>query len=131
MAYRDLHEFIARLEKNHRLKRITAPVSQDLEITEIANRVMKGAREHNVALLFENVRGQRCRSSSACLVRKNEWRGRSAWNDWLTSPRNCPSLFHSICRAVSSPKRSVAGRCWRACAIPNRASSVAARARKW
>jgi|YNPBryantNP2012_1023418.scaffolds.fasta_scaffold09570_3 4-hydroxy-3-polyprenylbenzoate decarboxylase len=58
MAYRDLHEFIARLEKNHRLKRITAPVSQDLEITEIANRVMKGAREHNVALLFENVRGQ-------------------------------------------------------------------------
>ncbi len=58
MAYRDLREFIARLEKNHRLKRITAPVSQDLEITEIANRVMKGAREQNVALLFENVRGQ-------------------------------------------------------------------------
>jgi 4-hydroxy-3-polyprenylbenzoate decarboxylase len=58
MAYRDLREFLARLEKNNRLKRITVPVSQDLEITEIANRVMKGAREQNVALLFENVRGQ-------------------------------------------------------------------------
>lgn len=58
MAYRDLREFLARLEKNNQLKRITAPVSQDLEITEIANRVMKGPREQNVALLFENVRGQ-------------------------------------------------------------------------
>ena len=61
MAYRDLREFITRLEKNNRLKRITAPVSQDLEITEIANRVMKGAREQNVALLFENVRGHASR----------------------------------------------------------------------
>ena len=59
MAYRDLREFLARLEKNGQLERITAPVSQDLEITEIADRVMKGAREQNVALLFENVRGQR------------------------------------------------------------------------
>jgi 4-hydroxy-3-polyprenylbenzoate decarboxylase len=58
MAYRDLREFLARLEKNNQLKRITAPVSQDLEITEIADRVMKGAREQNIALLFENVRGQ-------------------------------------------------------------------------
>ena len=64
MAYRDLREFLARLEKNGQLKRITAPVSQDLEISEIADRVskvtsmMKGAHTQNVALLFENVRGQ-------------------------------------------------------------------------
>jgi 4-hydroxy-3-polyprenylbenzoate decarboxylase len=57
MAFRDLREFIARLEKNGQLKRITAPVSQDLEITEIADRVMKGPAAQNVALLFENVRG--------------------------------------------------------------------------
>ena len=59
MAYRDLLDFLARLEKHGQLKRITAPASQDLEITEIADRVMKskGAREQNVALLFENVRG--------------------------------------------------------------------------
>ncbi len=58
MAYRNLADFIARLEKNGQLKRIAAPVSQDLEITEIADRVMKSRGEQNVALLFENVRGQ-------------------------------------------------------------------------
>jgi 4-hydroxy-3-polyprenylbenzoate decarboxylase len=57
MAYRDLREFLARLEKNKQLKRITAPVSQDLEITEIADRIMKSEGDENVALLFENVRG--------------------------------------------------------------------------
>ncbi len=57
MAYRDLHEFIDRLEQAGQLKRIAAPVSQDLEITEIADRVVKGPRDQNVALLFENVRG--------------------------------------------------------------------------
>lgn len=57
MAYADLRDFLARLEKRGQLKRISAPVSQDLEITEIADRVVKGPREQNVALLFENVRG--------------------------------------------------------------------------
>lgn len=58
MAYRDLNDFLTRLENNGQLKRITAPVSQDLEITEIADRVMKGNPAQNVALLFENVRDQ-------------------------------------------------------------------------
>ena len=57
MAYRDLREFLARLEKSGQLKRIPVPVNQDLEITEIADRVMKSAPEKNLALLFENVRG--------------------------------------------------------------------------
>jgi 4-hydroxy-3-polyprenylbenzoate decarboxylase len=57
MAYRDLREFLARLEKHGQLKRIPAPVSQDLEIAEITDRVMKSAPEQNVALHFENVRG--------------------------------------------------------------------------
>ncbi len=57
MAYRNLRDFITRLEQAGQLKRITAPVSQDLEITEIADRVVKGAPAQNLALLFENVRG--------------------------------------------------------------------------
>ena len=56
MAYRDLRNYLLRLERCGQLKRIRAPVSQDLEITEIADRVVKGALEKNVALLFENVR---------------------------------------------------------------------------
>ncbi len=54
MAFADLREFIALLEKRGQLQRITAPVSCELEITEITDRVSKAG---GPALLFENVRG--------------------------------------------------------------------------
>ncbi|MBW7996965.1 MAG: menaquinone biosynthesis decarboxylase [Candidatus Glassbacteria bacterium] len=54
MAYRDQQEFIGLLEKEGELRRISHPVSPDLEITEIATRVMHGT---GPALLFENVTG--------------------------------------------------------------------------
>src|SRR5262245_16944083 len=57
MAFADLREFVAHLEKRGQLRRIAAPVSCDLEITEIADRVSRGPAEGNVALLFENVAG--------------------------------------------------------------------------
>src|SRR5207249_93362 len=40
-----------------RLRRVSVPVSRDLEITEITDRVSKGPSERNVALLFERVEG--------------------------------------------------------------------------
>ncbi|MFN3928312.1 MAG: menaquinone biosynthesis decarboxylase, partial [Thermoflexus sp.] len=58
MAYRDLRDFLSRLEQAGELIRIRAPVSAELEITEIADRVMKGPSERNKALLFENVDGK-------------------------------------------------------------------------
>ena len=54
MAFQDLRDFMAFLEKKGQLQRITAPVSAELEITEIADRVVKAG---GPALLFENVRG--------------------------------------------------------------------------
>ncbi len=57
MSFQDLREFIAYLEKNNQLVRVQAPVSRDLEITEIADRVVKGTPEKNRALLFDNVQG--------------------------------------------------------------------------
>ncbi|MBI4771306.1 MAG: menaquinone biosynthesis decarboxylase, partial [Chloroflexi bacterium] len=57
MPFTDLPEFLHALEQAGELKRITAPVSRDLEITEIADRVTKGPAEKNKALLFENVSG--------------------------------------------------------------------------
>lgn len=57
MAYKDLREFIKLLEEKKLLKKISAPVSCELEITEIADRVSKEQGAENVALLFENVRG--------------------------------------------------------------------------
>lgn len=55
MKYRDLRDFIAQLEKAGELKRIQAPVSTRLEITEIGDRVLKA---EGPALLFENVEHQ-------------------------------------------------------------------------
>jgi 4-hydroxy-3-polyprenylbenzoate decarboxylase len=54
MKYDDLRDFIAQLEKQGELKRITAPVSTHLEMTEICDRVL---RAEGPALLFENVTG--------------------------------------------------------------------------
>ena len=57
MAYKDLREFIDELEKRGLLKRVKLPVSPELEITEITDRVSNFKGSRNVALLFENVRG--------------------------------------------------------------------------
>src|ERR1700674_3939492 len=54
MAFQDLREFIALLEKKGQLKRIKAPVKCELEITEITDRVGKAG---GPALLLQNVTG--------------------------------------------------------------------------
>lgn len=51
MKYDDLRDFIARLEQMGELKRITVPVDTHLEMTEIADRVLRAG---GPALLFEN-----------------------------------------------------------------------------
>src|SRR5215217_3676410 len=51
---RDLRDWIARLEREGELVRITAEVDAELEITEINDRVVKTG---GPALLFENVKG--------------------------------------------------------------------------
>ena len=52
--YKDLQEFVQYLDKHRQLKRIDAPVSPNLEITEVADRVMKAG---GPALLFEKPAG--------------------------------------------------------------------------
>ncbi len=51
MKYHDLRDFIAQLEKLGELKRVSAPVSPHLEMTEICDRVL---RAQGPAVLFEN-----------------------------------------------------------------------------
>ena len=53
-SYRDLREFISFLEDRGQLKRVTSPVTWDLEITEITDRTVKSG---GPALLFEKVEG--------------------------------------------------------------------------
>jgi len=54
MAYRSFRHFLETLEREGELRRVRHPVSPYLEITEIADRVMKAG---GPALLFENVVG--------------------------------------------------------------------------
>jgi 4-hydroxy-3-polyprenylbenzoate decarboxylase len=54
MAYKNMQDFIGLLERMGDLKRISVPVDPRLEITAIADRVM---REGGPALFFERVRG--------------------------------------------------------------------------
>lgn len=53
MAYKNLNDFIVKLEKQGELIRIKEEVSSELEITEITDRVSK---QYGPALLFENVK---------------------------------------------------------------------------
>ena len=75
MPFADLQSFVAELEKRGQLQRITAEVDPVLELTEIADRVMKSPCPEGLAgapatdpvhgglggraLLFENVRGSK------------------------------------------------------------------------
>ncbi len=54
MRFKDIREFITLLDSRGELRRISVPVSRDLEITEIADRVSK---QGGPALLFERVEG--------------------------------------------------------------------------
>ena len=54
MKYKDLRDFISQLEKAGQLKRITAEIDPNLEMTEICDRTL---RRHGPALLFESPKG--------------------------------------------------------------------------
>jgi 4-hydroxy-3-polyprenylbenzoate decarboxylase len=56
LAYRDLRDFISRLDKEGELRRISAEVDPVLEITEITDRVSKS---NGPALLFERPKGSK------------------------------------------------------------------------
>jgi len=54
MKYKDLRDFIKKLEAEGELKRISMPVDPNLEITEICDRTLRAG---GPALLFEKVKG--------------------------------------------------------------------------
>ena len=57
MAYENIRDFIALLEKQGELIRVKAEVEAELEIAEITDRVSKQKGAENKALLFERVKG--------------------------------------------------------------------------
>ena len=75
VATADLREWVALLEREGELVRITAEVDPDLEVTEIVDRTVKSG---GPALLFENPKGAKPRSSSTGSAPRGGWRLRSA-----------------------------------------------------
>ena len=75
MSMQNLRDFISLLEERNQLKHISVPVSAELEITEIVDRVSKGPPELNRALLFEQVKG----SSLPVLINSLGSAERMAW----------------------------------------------------
>src|SRR3954470_1743320 len=61
VSWRDLREWIALLERNNELQRITKPVEADEELGAIT--YMATRNENAAALLFENISGDRSGSS--------------------------------------------------------------------
>lgn len=57
MTYKRLTDFLDRLEAAGELVRIKTPVSAELEVTEITDRISKLPPDRNKALLFEQVEG--------------------------------------------------------------------------
>jgi 4-hydroxy-3-polyprenylbenzoate decarboxylase len=71
MAYKSLRDFIALLEAEGELKRVSRPVSTHLEMTEIQTRLLKTG---GPAVLFENpcmkmAAPAKCRRWSICSAR--------------------------------------------------------------
>ncbi|MDQ2150570.1 4-hydroxy-3-polyprenylbenzoate decarboxylase [Alcaligenaceae bacterium A4P071] len=103
MKYRDLRDFIAQLETKGELKRITAPVSTELEMTEIADRVL---RAEGPALLFENAQHRGKQAGMPVLANLFGTPKRVAWGmgaEDVTALRDVGELLASL-REPEPPK---------------------------
>lgn len=103
MKYRDLRDFIQQLETAGELKRISAPVSTTLEMTEISDRVL---RAEGPALLFENARHNGSKASMPVLTNLFGTPKRVAWGmgaDQVAALRDTGELLASL-REPEAPK---------------------------
>ena len=87
MKYHDLRDFISQLEQTGKLKRIDMPISPNLEMTEIADRVL---RAEGPALLFtQAVRADGSRYDFSVLANLFGTPERVAMGMALMKSRNC------------------------------------------
>jgi 4-hydroxy-3-polyprenylbenzoate decarboxylase len=96
MKFKDLREFITFLEQKGELRRIKAPVSCELEITEIADRLVKGG---GPALLFENVTGY----DMPVLINMYASQRRMAWALGVGNLDDLAQRFQELLRLMQGP----------------------------
>jgi 4-hydroxy-3-polyprenylbenzoate decarboxylase len=96
MKFKDLREFITFLEQKGELRRIKTPVSCELEITEIADRLVKGG---GPALLFENVTGY----DMPVLINMYASERRMAWALGVDNLDGLAQRFQGLLRLMQGP----------------------------
>ncbi len=96
MKFKDLREFIAFLEGKKELRRIQASVSCELEISEIADRVIKRG---GPALLFENVTGY----DVPVLINMYGTEQRTAWALGVEQLEDLAERVQGLLRLAQSP----------------------------
>ncbi|MFI3259201.1 MAG: menaquinone biosynthesis decarboxylase [Rikenellaceae bacterium] len=99
--YKNLREFINRLDQEGELLRITTPVSSELEITEITDRVSK-SEGGGKALLFENTA-----TKFPVITNMMGSERRISLALGITHPEELTLRINSLLREATSPKNSI------------------------
>ncbi len=100
MKYKDLRDFISFLENRGELKRIKAPVSCELEIAEVCDRVVKRG---GPALLFENVDGY----DMPVLINMFGTERRMAWALGVESLDDLVEQVHRLLGLMQGPPQGI------------------------
>ena len=103
MHFKDLREFIRLLEDRGQLKRISVPVSTELEITEITDRAVKSG---GPALFFENVRGH----ESPVVINLFGTHQRMAWALGVDDIEDLTRRLKKLLDLAQSPPSGVMGK---------------------
>ena len=104
MAFKNLREFLDLLEERDELRRIRVEVDPHLEITEIADRVMKAG---GPALLFENVRGSDIPFAINLLGSPQRMAWALGMQEWSELERRLDDL---LAMAMGPPPKSLLGK---------------------
>jgi 4-hydroxy-3-polyprenylbenzoate decarboxylase len=100
MKFTDLRDFVAFLERKGELRRIKTPVDSELEITEIADRVVKMG---GPALLFENVTGY----DMPVLINMFGTRQRMAWGLGVDNLDDVVERIEGLLQLMHGPPQGI------------------------
>ena len=100
MKFTDLRDFVAFLERKGELRRIKTPVDSELEITEIADRVVKMG---GPALLFENVTGY----DMPVLINMFGTRQRMAWGLGVDNLEDVVERIEGLLQLMHGPPQGI------------------------
>ena len=103
VAFKNLRDFVAFLEEKGDMRRVSVPVDPELEMTEIADRVVKSG---GPALLFENVAG----CDMPALINIFGTRQRVAWALGVEHLDELTERVREVLKLMQGPPSSLGGK---------------------